>query len=348
MKENRARINQEKKLLSIAIPTYNRAGYLDLCLSQICKQLQAHEKDIELIVSDNASPDNTEMIVQKYIAEGQQISYTRNPENIGADNNISQAFQLAAAKYVLVLADDDVLVDGAIAKIMHVLRNGEYGVVHLQAYPYQDNFAKEYPKRSKRPATIEYHNTYDFIRRVNYYFTFISGNIVNKSLVDRGINTQDFDGTNMVQLSWTFSALFNSRGNVYIGQNMVAAKGGNSGGYQMCRAFGINQNIVFDYFIKRGVHKKYFDAINRNLLYSFFPVVLRGLRKDTGRFHEEKYFQTLYPVFKRYVNFWLFTVPAIVLPLPIVRWLLRIIRNSMNVSKFIGKLHDDFIGKKIM
>ena len=70
-------VNGYKKLLSIAIPTYNRAHYLDLCLSQICKQLPGNEQDIELIVSDNASPDNTEEVVKKYIDRGIDLKYIK-------------------------------------------------------------------------------------------------------------------------------------------------------------------------------------------------------------------------------------------------------------------------------
>jgi glycosyltransferase involved in cell wall biosynthesis len=299
-----------------------------------------------VIVSNNASTDNTDEIVQKYILRGFDLKYVKNEQNI-MEWNLAQCYSLATAKYVLVLADDDVLVDGAIKKILDVLRSGDYGVVHLQAYPYQTDFAKEFPRKQRRPETVVYDNLGEFIKRVNYYFTFISGNIVNKTLVDKDIAIRDFDGTNMVQLSWTFSALFNAQRNVYIGQHVVAAKGGNTGGYQVCRVFGSNMNRVFDYFKQRGIHKKYFDIINRSLVFSFFPVMIRGLRKDKGKFQEEKYFTTLYPLFGRYMNFWLFTVPAIVLPLSVVRWWLRIIRNMMKISQLFGKLNDAIIQRKL-
>jgi len=340
--------NKKNKLLTIAIPTYNRAVYLDLCLRQICKQLPENQDYIELIVSDNASTDSSGEIVQKYISKGHKIIYVRNVENLVADNNIAQAFSLASSKYVLVFADDDVLVDGALAKIIEVLLKGEYGIVHLQSYPYQTDFAREHPRRSKRPATVEYDNVFKFIQRVNYYFTFISGNIINKSLVDKDMKINDFSGTNMIQLSWTYSALFNSRRNVYIGQNMVAAKGGNSGGYQVCKVFGANVKKMSEYFIKRGIHKKYFDVMNRNLLFSFFPDRIRGLRRDRGNYHEEKYFEALFPNFGRYANFWLFTAPAIILPLALVRWEVRIIRNAMNLKRIFGNLNDNIFHRTIM
>jgi glycosyltransferase involved in cell wall biosynthesis len=308
--------------------------------------MPGNEHLIELIVSNNASTDHTDDIVERYRSQGLDFKYVKNEKNI-LEWNLAQCYSLATAKYVLVLADDDVLVDDALNRILDVLRSGEYGIVHLQAYPYQTDFAKEFPRKQRRPETIVYDNLGKFIKRVNYYFTFISGNIVNKTLVDKNINIGDFNGTNMVQLSWIFSALFNSQRNVYVGQNLIAAKGGNSGGYQICRVFGTNLNKVFEYFIERGIPRTYLDIINRNLVFSLFPNAIRGLRKDMGKYHEENYFKTLYPIFGRYVNFWLFTVPAIVLPLPAVRWWLRVIRNMMKISQFFGKLNDAIIHNKL-
>src|SRR5574337_126918 len=128
----------KQKLLSIAIPTYNRAEYLDLCLSQICKQLPGYESLIEVIVSDNASTDNTADIVDKFIKQGFAVRYVRNAQNIGMDGNIVQAYSLATSKYAVVFGDDDALVDGAVEKIIRILRSGEYGIVFVSGYPYHD------------------------------------------------------------------------------------------------------------------------------------------------------------------------------------------------------------------
>jgi len=95
----------EINILTTAIPTYKRAAYLDLCLGQMCKQFPGIKEYIEMIVSGNASTDNAAEIIHKYISSGCNIAYIKNKENIGADNNIEQAFHLAISKYVLVLDD---------------------------------------------------------------------------------------------------------------------------------------------------------------------------------------------------------------------------------------------------
>ena len=67
----------EEKLLTIAIPTNNRAKYLDKSLTHFTKQLSISNKNIDLIVSDNCSSDNTEEVVNKYIQLGYNIQYIK-------------------------------------------------------------------------------------------------------------------------------------------------------------------------------------------------------------------------------------------------------------------------------
>lgn len=53
-----------EKILTIAIPTYNRANYLKRALKSIAKQ---YDDRLEIIVSDNASLDDTEEVVREII-----------------------------------------------------------------------------------------------------------------------------------------------------------------------------------------------------------------------------------------------------------------------------------------
>ena len=113
-------VNKEL-ILTIAIPTYNRARYLDLCLGQICKQLPDIETRIELLVSDNCSTDSTTDVVRKYIDQGFHIRFMKNKANVGPDRNVLKCFREAEGKYVLIFGDDDVLLDGGLNKIIKIL-----------------------------------------------------------------------------------------------------------------------------------------------------------------------------------------------------------------------------------
>lgn len=323
-------------LLTIAIPTYNRASFLDLCLTHICSQVINRPEPIELIICDNASDDTTRDVVAEHKVNGADIKYIVNDHNIGADANIAQCFQLARGKYVLIFGDDDVLLDGALDKVLPVISSNDYGIVYLNSYTFLRDYEKDRP-RKERSGVQYYSNHAKFIGRENYWLTFISGNIVNKSHVDHNLPIYSFVDTNLVQLTWTLSALFNANQNAYIEDYLVAVRGANSGGYKLCEVFGVNINKIFTYFIEKGVEKRYFDIVNHNLLFTFFPYNILFVRKYTGDFKAEDFFSVLAPLYRNNSYFWLFTVPVIKLPLWLAKRWISCIKMLHKLSPFFSR-----------
>ena len=91
-------------LASICIPTYNRAGQLEQALTSA---MQQDYDNLEIIVVDNASTDDTATIVHRCQQLDDRIAYKANESNIGAVNNFNAAISLANGAYVMWLADDD-------------------------------------------------------------------------------------------------------------------------------------------------------------------------------------------------------------------------------------------------
>lgn len=75
-----------KILLSICIPTYNRAEYLKNSIESIIYQDEFINKKVEIVIADNASSDNTENIVRNYAKQYDNIIYYKNKKNINNDN----------------------------------------------------------------------------------------------------------------------------------------------------------------------------------------------------------------------------------------------------------------------
>jgi glycosyltransferase involved in cell wall biosynthesis len=91
--------------VSIGIPTYNRAdGYLQECLNSALNQSYS---DIEIIVADNCSADNTEEIVKSFATA--RIRYYKHKNNIGPENNFNFCLDQANGTYFLLLHDDDLV-----------------------------------------------------------------------------------------------------------------------------------------------------------------------------------------------------------------------------------------------
>lgn len=97
--------DQQIPLVTIAIPTYNRASsYLPLTLKSALDQTYSR---IEIVVSDNCSSDNTEQLVNSF--EDSRVRYVRHAENIGAPRNWNFCIHEARGAYVLLLQDDDII-----------------------------------------------------------------------------------------------------------------------------------------------------------------------------------------------------------------------------------------------
>lgn len=310
-------------LLTIAIPTYNRSKYLDLCLSNICKQMRGHEDSVEILVSDNCSLDSTSEVVRKYVSLGYPIVYIANQENIGPDRNFEQCYRKARGKYVLMLGDDDVLLEGALDKLVPILSSDDYGLVFLNSYGFKTDFIREKPARAPSSYRI-YTDTLAFVKKARYLFAFMSANIFNRTLVTEPADWAPFFNSNLVHLAWIFSALFNAKKQVYISEHLLAARVHDWSGYALCQVFGHNFNSIFDIFKNQGVDDRYFRAINRKLLLMHFPAMIALQRNNVIRLTQEDFFRSLYPLYRTYPYFWLFTVPAIILPARLVYGMFRI------------------------
>jgi len=91
-------------LVTIAIPTYNRAEYLAQALESAIKQTY---QNIEIIVSDNCSTDNTEIVVKKF--NDPRVRYFKQKENMGPDPNWNFCLQQAKGIFFVLLQDDDAI-----------------------------------------------------------------------------------------------------------------------------------------------------------------------------------------------------------------------------------------------
>lgn len=98
-------------LLTIAIPTYNRAEKLLNTLNNLIAQIifSKLENDVEIVISDNASEDNTKETVEKLQKQYKNIHirYSCNNKNLGWEN-LKIAPHLANGKYVWICSDDDI------------------------------------------------------------------------------------------------------------------------------------------------------------------------------------------------------------------------------------------------
>ncbi len=300
-------------VLSIAIPTYNRAIWLKLCLEQLLPQVDLIGNSVDVTIYDNASPDNTAETVQSFVDQGFSLSYKRNNENIGSDRNIAQCFNLAKGRYVLILGDDDVFLDGALQKIMTLLKNSDFGTVFLSAYGYDFNHLKERPSQFF-PSKKVYDDNNEYLKKCFIRATFISSLIINKSSCP-DLDANKFVGTSLVQTYLFYEAVFSRSQNLYISEYLLAAKRIEQKDYDVIDIFCGQYNRVLDAFIGRGVLPATISAVNRKLLWHLLPFHLLLLRAtETPETRVMTVYTELYDRYRREPLFWLCCMPILRFP----------------------------------
>ena len=104
-------------LVTIAIPTYNRAAtYLPGVIEAALDQTWSN---IEVLVGDNASTDDTPAVVARY--SDPRLVHVRHPVNLGANGNFNRLLELARGEWFLLLHDDDLLDPDFVSKCMAAL-----------------------------------------------------------------------------------------------------------------------------------------------------------------------------------------------------------------------------------
>src|SRR5579884_1902962 len=115
--------------VSIAMPVYNGARHLAQTLDSILAQTY---RDFELVISDNASTDETPAIVARYAAADPRIRAVRQETNLGASRNFRIVTELCRGRYIKHAAHDDTLAPTYLERCVAALEADPAAVL---AYP---------------------------------------------------------------------------------------------------------------------------------------------------------------------------------------------------------------------
>lgn len=112
-----------KKKISILIPTYNRSFYLSRLLNFIYDELNRLNlySSFEIIVSNNASTDETKKIVNESKLNKFNFKAYHQNQNIGFDKNVEFLYSKASSDYVWFFADDDIIFENTLLKVSNVI-----------------------------------------------------------------------------------------------------------------------------------------------------------------------------------------------------------------------------------
>lgn len=142
--------------VTVGIPTFNRAAWLRESLASVLAQTFT---DFKVIVSDNASEDDTAAVVRSF--DDPRIDYRRSERNVGSLANINRLIAMADTEFIAIVPDDDLLYPEHLRRAVELLeRYDRLGLVH-SAFHELDGHAQIVrriePVKSRRVVTLQTH-----------------------------------------------------------------------------------------------------------------------------------------------------------------------------------------------
>ena len=107
----------EKPILSVCVTTFNRGAWLAHSLPRILEQTRAYPDLVEVVVCDNASTDDTPAVSARF-RQFPNLRVHRNEVNVGMLGNLGVSANQARGRYVWVIGDDDLMVEGALDRVL--------------------------------------------------------------------------------------------------------------------------------------------------------------------------------------------------------------------------------------
>ena len=183
-----------RSLLSVCIPTCNRAAYLDQCLAALTPQASALR--VPILISDNASTDSTPTIIETYQAAHPEIKVIRQERNVGYDLNHKAVIGMAESEFAWLLGDDDVVFEAALGKVLEALTADPDCELMLLNAKLTDNELRPRGRQFNIDADVILTNSNDLLKSYSDKLTFgmlvVRAKIFNRTAADRFIGTAHF------------------------------------------------------------------------------------------------------------------------------------------------------------
>lgn len=140
---------------SIITPVYNRADCIVRCLDSVNRNL-SHGIEMEHVVVDDGSADNSAQIVEDYASRYDHIQFIRLPQNKGTNAARNAAIAAAKGEFCIILDSDDYFVDDAIAIIERTVSATNYRQYMFAADDMVDDYARNHLLNKAQQTALEY------------------------------------------------------------------------------------------------------------------------------------------------------------------------------------------------
>jgi len=146
------KLKETVPLVSICIPVYNGAEFIEQAVESALAQ---GYENLEVLVQDNASTDDTWEIVSSLAGKHSELNIERNATNIGMSPNWNMVMGRARGEYVLIMSADDYLEPVFLRKCMEALAESGADMVTTNHYNLRDG-EKKVRRMRMRPGVYQY------------------------------------------------------------------------------------------------------------------------------------------------------------------------------------------------
>lgn len=220
-------------LLSICIPTKNRASVLQKSLQSIVSQdVFLQRDDIEIVISDNASDDNTTAVVQEFVDHFKgRIRYSRNDSDV-EDANFEQSLRLGRGEFLKLANDSLNWLPGSLDQMVRLVQ---------MTLPLKPVLVFLNQSRSTEEAITAFSDIDSLLRTTSYHITWIGGFGIWKYQLDAMKDFNRHAALRLVQVDAVLRQMSNIKAayvcNLPMFQIMPT---GPKGGYNIAEVFGQN------------------------------------------------------------------------------------------------------------
>lgn len=188
-------------LLSIAIPTVNRKPFLEITLKEFLVQIEQNLGEVELVISNNASDDDTDEFIQQMKLKNNYINYYKSETRLSLFQSFSKAAENASGKFIILWGDDDIPAPFFVETILNIIKQeANIGIIHFnRLIGYNAGYNMRGLKIFKNTFSetiVKYKNLREFTKVHLYESTFMSTMVFKKEDWVKGLsfNTKNHYG----------------------------------------------------------------------------------------------------------------------------------------------------------
>lgn len=289
-----------KYILSISIPTYNRGSILKKTLALLVRE--EGFDNIQLVISDNHSPDKTAEIVKEFQEKYSNIKYHRNDRNIGLEENIKKVIELSDGEYIKVFNDYTYFEKGKLSTLIQYV---------------QQNITEKpnlfFLNSSSNNDFSVCNSLNSFVDVVSIWSTWISCFGIWKQDYENIKDKESHIGLMFFHTSILFEMILKKKTILYKEKLMASFHIENKGGYHLSVFIeGYFSVLIKKYYERNHITKNTYKKEKKEVLKFLYPYIVGATIKKENNFEKNDLNKILFSYYKKEAYFYFYTVKYII------------------------------------